>query len=569
MSPITFIHTPENFTAGNIANRYDEWVRITSDPAILKTVAGIHIDLIGEVEQNRTPYPFKFELHEKKAIDNQLLNFIKKGIITESFREEADFISNIFSRPKPDGSVRIILDLTKLNDEVHKLHFKMTSLQTAIDMLRPNVFMGSVDLNDAYYSVRVHEDHQKLLKFVWENKIFQFQGMPNGLTSAPRTFTKLLTPVFAHLREQGHECFGYIDDSFVMADTFEQAAHSCCCWTHDFILASCTVRGAHVKNLEIDKIEALRKKGGRYDARMHITDTASADIQWWAINLPRAQREVRVPKPEIVIYTDALLQGWGAHVTRPNQPPLTTGGRWKQNEKDFHINVLELKAIKLGLQSLIPEQDIDVQIMTDNTTALAYIKNMGGVKSHECNAEAKEIWEWAEQRNNWLSPSHIPGSLNVIADEASRHFTDDVEWELSPRLWDAIVNKWGLPTIDMFGSRINNKVHKYVSWYPEPEAWRIDAFSFHWKINNELMYFFPPFSLVGRVLQRITHFKCNSILVLPHWQTQPWVSMANKYATKVMLFKKQRNNLLPHGQPNNGVTFGATQMMACRFYASN
>lgn len=548
MSPLTFIHTPDQFTAGNIANRYDEWVQITTDPAVLKTVEGIHIDLLREIEQNRTPYPFQFEPHEVSAIDSQLQTFIRKEIITETIREEGDFISNIFSRPKPDSSVRIILDLTKLNDEVLKLHFKMTSLQTAIDMLRPNAFMGSVDLKDAYYSVKVNEDHQKLLKFIWGNKIFKFKGMPNGLTSAPRTFTKLLTPVFAHLREQGHECFGYIDDSFVIADSFAEASHSCHQLAHTldslgfvihreksvlkpsqtlvflgFELNSVTMTvkptqskvdkfmraardinsqnkpkirevagliglmisylpavqygGAHVKNLEIDKITALKRNGGRYEARMHISPIARRDIQWWVVNLPQAQREVRAAKPEIVLYTDASLQGWGAHVTRPNQQPTTTGGRWKAGENDFHINVLELKAIKLGLQSLIHDYGTDVQLMTDNTTALAYINKMGGVKSHECNAEAKEIWEWAELRNIWLSASHIPGLFNVEADEASRHFTDDVEWELSPRLWEVIIQKWGLPTIDMFASRINNKVDKYVSWYPEPEAWRVASHS--------------------------------------------------------------------------------------------
>lgn len=123
--------------------------------------------------------------------------------------------------------MRIILDLTKLNDEIDKIHFKMTSLQTAIDMLRLNCFMGSVDLKDAYYSVKVQDKDQKLLKFLWRDSLFQFVGMPNGLTSAPRTFTKLLTPVFAHLREMGHECFGYIDDSFVLAQEREAVRHSC------------------------------------------------------------------------------------------------------------------------------------------------------------------------------------------------------------------------------------------------------------------------------------------------------------------------------------------------------
>lgn len=199
---IELLHTPEHFTAGNIANRVDQWELITQDQNILKTVRGIHIDLLSDLEQFREPVPYRFNESESQVIDSQIDKFLKKGIVQESVPEQGEFISNIFSRPKPDGSVRIILDLTKLNDEVLKLHFKMTSLQTAIDMMRPFCFMGSVDLKDAYYSVKVDEEHQKLLKFAWRDKLFKFVGMPNGLTSAPRTFTKLLTPVFAHLRER-------------------------------------------------------------------------------------------------------------------------------------------------------------------------------------------------------------------------------------------------------------------------------------------------------------------------------------------------------------------------------
>ena len=47
--------------------------------------------------------------------------------------------------------------------------------------------------------------------------------MPEGLSCAQRFFTKILNPVFAFLREQGHELFQYLDDLFVVADTKEKS----------------------------------------------------------------------------------------------------------------------------------------------------------------------------------------------------------------------------------------------------------------------------------------------------------------------------------------------------------
>lgn len=49
-------------------------------------------------------------------------------------------------------------------------------------------------------------------KFRWNNQYFQFTCLPQGLSSAPRSFTKLLKPVSSHLQKLGTAVFCYIDD---------------------------------------------------------------------------------------------------------------------------------------------------------------------------------------------------------------------------------------------------------------------------------------------------------------------------------------------------------------------
>ena len=83
-----------------------------------------------------------------------------------------------------------------------------------------------MDLRDAYYSVPISEQDRKLLKFIWNGQLYRFRAMPNGLACAPRVFTKLLKPAFAMLAESGFECFPYIDDSFVIADSEEECTRA-------------------------------------------------------------------------------------------------------------------------------------------------------------------------------------------------------------------------------------------------------------------------------------------------------------------------------------------------------
>lgn len=108
------------------------------------------------------------------------------------------------------------------------------------------------------------------------------------------------------------------------------------------------------------------------------------------------------------------------------------GGRWTQSESLKHINYLEILAIYYALQALHDlVKNTHIKILTDNSTAVSYINNMGGVKSDDCNLISKKIWIWCIKHNIWISCSHIAGKKNIEADKKSRIFNDDLEWQLN------------------------------------------------------------------------------------------------------------------------------------------
>lgn len=71
----------------------------------------------------------------------------------------------LFMVPKPNGKVRIILDLSRFIDAVEKVHFKMENIHTATSMIVLGVFMSSIDLQDAYFTFPIDVDDRKFLKF--------------------------------------------------------------------------------------------------------------------------------------------------------------------------------------------------------------------------------------------------------------------------------------------------------------------------------------------------------------------------------------------------------------------
>ena len=70
------------------------------------------------------------------------------------------------------------------------------------------------------------------------------------------------------------------------------------------------------------------------------------------------------------------------------------------------------------MKALVSENNMHVHLMIDNTTAVSYIREMGGRHYLKYNKIAREIATWAKNRG--LSSSYMQGSQNVIADRESR-----------------------------------------------------------------------------------------------------------------------------------------------------
>ena len=83
----------------------------------------------------------------------------------------------------------------------------------------------------------------------------------------------------------------------------------------------------------------------------------------------------------------------------------------------------------------------------DNTSAVSYINEMGGIKSVECDKLAQMLWQWCILREIWVTAAHLPSIYN--ADKRSRSFRDDTEWMLNPRIFKELCNRMGKPQIDL------------------------------------------------------------------------------------------------------------------------
>ena len=572
----TLVQSQTSFQAGELKHFLHPWKEITTDHTILQIVTGVKIEFKNSVAPTQHyDRPSVFISHQH-SIDKLLA----KGVIIPAVQETEEFISTIFLRPK-NGTHCTILNLKAFNEFVAYHHFKMDTLEVAVNMMRPGCFMALVDLKDAYYTVPIHPSHQKYLKFCFDGVFYKYTCLPNGLASAPRTFTKLLKPVYATLRSMGHLNSGYIDDSYLQGETFAE-----CHKNVIDTIALFTKLGFHIhpEKSVFTPSQKLTFLGFVLDSiAMTVTLTEVQRILSACATLLQTQMPTVRQVAEVIGILVSAFPGaqygplhyrhleWNKYLTlitnkgdyrgkmqlspsafkeiqwwhdnavtlkrdiQHDHPSTSiqsdastlgwgaifgiqkTGGRWTSLEAEYHINILELLAAFFPLKCFCSHINNCHIQIQIDNTTAIAYINNTGPKSKELNQLAVQIWEWCISRNIWLSAVHIPGQLNTGADEKSRMFSDNHEWMLNKHSFDEILLHHPDLDFDLFASRLNYQISSYCSWQADPNSAHVDAFTMSW--NEQKCYAFPPFSLLPRCLQKISQDRAQGVLIAPLWPT--------------------------------------------------
>ena len=254
------------------------------------------------------------------------------------------------------------------------------------------------------------------------------------------------------------------------------------------------------------------------DIPVPVSQVLKQHLQWWT-NLSNLRRGSPLHQKEcnFLLFTDASLKGWGAHLEHH-----TASGLWNQVESRLHINILELKAVFLALKSFENQLlNQNLLISTDNSSVVAYLNKQGGTHSQEMCALIWRIMAWTNARGIQIRAKHIPGNLNVLADSLSKK--DKViqtEWALNHRVFNQICHCWHQPMVDLFATKLNHKLPMYVSPVPDGRAWETDALNISWEGLDA--YVFCPVALIPQVIQKLTTYRCRIIMIAPGWPGMSW-----------------------------------------------
>ena len=102
---------------------------------------------------------------ETEIITQEVKKLLNKGVIGDASGKQMILDPQYFgSTKRKDGSFRTILNLKYRNELVQYRHFKMELLYV-FKIIKPNAWMASVALKDVFFTIAIHESHQKYFKF--------------------------------------------------------------------------------------------------------------------------------------------------------------------------------------------------------------------------------------------------------------------------------------------------------------------------------------------------------------------------------------------------------------------
>jgi hypothetical protein len=293
--------------------------------------------------------------------------------------------------------------------------------------------------------------------------------------------------------------------------------------TIGFIIASipATVYGkAHYRPLEFAKVQQLADGHFRFDAPFVWPEACREDLEWWA-NPSNVFKASFLPfQQTTVLTTDASLEGWGAIWGNDE-----VHGAWENDDR--HIDELELRAVLQALETFpILQPGQQILLRCDNTTAVAYVNNLGG-RVKRLNKVAREIWRLLEDASAFMQAVYINTADNP-ADELTRGVTSrrrmlDTEVQLNPSIANSLFTQGPFrPVIDWFASADNHLLPRFYVWHTAnaANAEGVNAFMCSW--SHEPGYIFPPFSLIPRILRKTRDEKAKILLIHPKWPGALW-----------------------------------------------
>ena len=216
---IVQLNIPDSYSCADVseivneADHHKENI-ITPEYSLLKDYPQLYNKLgkinVGEdvnikIKEGTVPHqtysPRHIPIPQMGKVVNELKKMVELGVIRK-IDKPTDWCHPIVIVNKPNGDIRLCIDLTKLNAGVERELYHLESVEETLAKLGDEcVHMTKVDANSGYWQVPLDEESQELTTFITPIGRFCCTRGPYGLSSMQEIFGKKMDVVIEGLVE--------------------------------------------------------------------------------------------------------------------------------------------------------------------------------------------------------------------------------------------------------------------------------------------------------------------------------------------------------------------------------
>jgi hypothetical protein len=203
-----------------------------------------------------------------------------------------------------------------------------------------------------------------------------------------------------------------------------------------------------------------------------MTHQLKRDLEWWrTVPDQHNGRSIYKPIETAYLHADSSAYGWGA-VLNDNHA-YQARGFWYNDDCHQHITWNELRAVRLAIESFLPQlRGRNVLTHEDNTAVVATLSKLT-TRSPVMMTALRRLWHLLDVNNNNIRPKYIRSTGNIWADSFSRELDSD-DRQLKPWIFSYLETSWGPPSIDRFATMENTQLPRLNNRWRDPKCQDVD-----------------------------------------------------------------------------------------------
>nr|CAI5849022.1 unnamed protein product [Callosobruchus analis] len=179
-------------------------------PKFKDTLIEIPIDeAVKPVSQPYRRIPIPIE----KKVEQKIQELLDCDII-EEVQGSSRWVSPIVPVLKPDGELRVCVDMRRANVAIMKENHPLPSIDLLLPKIRKAKWFSKLDIKNAFYQVELHPNSRYITTFMTSKGLYQYKRLMFGITCAPELFQKILERKIIHC----DGALNFIDDILVFGE---------------------------------------------------------------------------------------------------------------------------------------------------------------------------------------------------------------------------------------------------------------------------------------------------------------------------------------------------------------